>query len=533
MPIDLLGGTLLGVDGLAVRVEVDVLAALPAFQIVGLAACSVREAKERVRSAIEAQGFAYPRRRITVNLAPADLPKSGTALDLPIGLCVLACGEGRPEVAPWPERTFACGELSLDGALRPVRGALPLLEAAARAGCTRAIVPAANAAEAALVPGIRVLPVVDLREAYFAATGEAEPEPARPLAETGAVSMPDLLDVRGMAGARRAVEIAAAGRHGLLLEGPPGAGKSFVARRLPGILPALSDREALDVTRIQSAAGLLREGVGLVRTPMLRAPHHTASYAAMVGGGAPPLPGEVTLAHRGVLLLDEAPEFARPVLEALRQPLEDREVTVARAGSTLRFPADFQLVATRNPCPCGFAQPDRACACPPAERERYARRLSGPLLDRIDLVVWVDPVRPTVLLSAERGESSAAVRGRVESARAAQSERHRDLPEAANARVPADRCVSRFDAPARRELEACLADGRGSARGTAQLVRVAGTIADLAGSDAVRIDHIREAQLLAARRGPTASRFPAGQPRPYGLHEGHDDEQRDDSHPTA
>ena len=464
-----------GLEPRRVEVEAHLDAGVPGFAIVGLADRACQEAKHRVRSGIASAELAWPaRRRITVNLAPADVRKEGPGFDLPIALAVLGASRQLPPGSL--DGHGAIGELGLDGRVRPVPGALAAAEGARAGGLERLVCAAESGPEVALA-GIRPVPVRHLAEAVGYFRGEREPEPTPPpRAPNRAPPVADLADVRGQERARRALEIAAAGRHTLLLAGPPGIGKSMLARRLPGILPPLADAAALEVTRIHSVAGLLPPGGGLVRTPPFRAPHHTASSAAVIGGGSSPRPGEVTLAHRGVLLLDELPEFSRTVLEALRQPLEDGTVAVARVGGRVSFPASFQLVGTMNLCPCGGrGDPGASCSCAPAQLDRYRDRLSRALLDRFDLVL-VLPRPNAAELGGAGGEPSARVRERVVAARA------RLERPAARLEPAADRLLSRA-------VERLPLSGRGRAR----VVRVARTIAALAGAEEAATEHVAEA----------------------------------------
>ncbi|RKR90752.1 magnesium chelatase family protein [Micromonospora pisi] len=493
---------LVGVTGHLVEVEADLAPGLPAVVLSGLPDTALNEARDRVRAAVVNTGQRWPNRRITVNLLPATLPKHGSGFDLAIAAALLG-GTGDLPLAPL-DGVVVLGELGLDGTVRPIRGVLPMVVAAARAGITRVVVPIDNAAEAAVVPGVRVRAVESLhRLVAYIRDGAALLDPP-PRHGAPPPRGPDLAEVAGQGLGRRAVEVAAAGGHHLALLGPPGAGKTMLAERLPSILPELDDETALEVTALHSIAGLLPPGGELVRRPPFQAPHHTATVPSLVGGGTGlARPGAVSLAHRGILFLDEAAEFASGALDALRQPLEHGRVVLNRARGGTEYPARVQLVLASNPCPCAKPAGDTHCECTPLARRRYLSRISGPLLDRIDVQVTLTPLRAAELMaSAEANESSAVVGARVATARAAATARWAKLGWKVNADVPGPylrQARWRLPAASTVQLRRRLDSGSLSARGFDRVIRMAWTISDLDGRERPGADDVAEAIQLRTR----------------------------------
>ena len=492
MPSRIYSGTLVGVDGALVEVEVDVSPGVVRFGVVGLPDAAVNEARERVRSALRNSGFRFPQRRVLVNLAPADLRKEGTGFDLPIALGILLeagyLEGGREDLV-------IVGELSLEGRVRRVPGVLGIAIMAKREGFRGVVVPQENRKEALLVEDLEVYPVDTLLEAVEALRGERAPtQEPRPTPGPPKYEV-DFAEIRGLPGARRALEVAAAGGHNLLMVGPPGAGKTMLAQRLPTILPPMEWEEILEVTQVYSAAGLLNEERPLILERPFRAPHHSISVAGMAGGGSQPRPGEVSLAHCGVLFLDEFPHFSRDVLELLRAPMEDGRITISRAQGRATYPARFQLVAAMNPCPCGYyGDPQKPCRCEPYKIRRYLQRISGPLLDRMDMVIQVPRIEYREW-KGEAGEPSEKIRERVRAARERMQARFRGQKVRLNAHMTPRllKKYCRLPAEAEQMLEAAVQRFALSGRAITKILKLARTIADLAGSEDIGIPHLAEA----------------------------------------
>jgi len=487
-----------GLDAQIVDVEVDISAGLPTMTIVGLPDAAVQEAKERVRAAIRNSGCTFPMKRITVNLAPADLKKEGPAYDLPIAIGILISSE---QLSADTSQMLFLGELSLDGSLRHTHGILPMVALANEKGLDTVFVPAVDAKEASLVEGMRILAVNSLAELRSHLSGEAiipdyHPESSLEAMSEESWSSTELAYIKGQEHVKRALEVAAAGGHNLLMSGPPGSGKTLLARSLPTILPKMTTGEALEVTKIYSVSGLLPSDTPLLTQRPFRSPHYTISHAGLVGGGRWPRPGEISLSHRGVLFLDEFPEFGHAVLEVLRQPLEDNTVTISRAQGSITFPANFMMVAAMNPCPCGYySDPVKECTCTPSMISRYQKRISGPLLDRIDIFVQVPRIEYEKLTEERMGESSEEVRSRVKRARSIQQQRFQGTKLTCNAEMtPVEvRDFCQVEAEAQSLLRAAMKQLALSARAFHRILKLARTIADLAGATTIGASHLAEA----------------------------------------